>query len=223
MIERHYDRVTAQQGGSATGFWKQIIGGERDKTLYVEIGAVILVFLIFLTWSFAFAEEAAGEEGGGFVKEWLWKIINFGILAGILVYFLKKPLRNYLKSRTEAIQKSLDDARQAREIAEKALKEVEERLRLKDKELEEIMAGARSSGEAEAQALVKEARKMSERILAQAKTNIDFELKKAKDAIKEEAVELAMGLAEQRLKEKLTPGEQKKLIDESITRLERQS
>jgi len=222
MVERHYDRATA--GGSAAGVWKQKKGGWCDKTLYLEIAGVLLVFLIFLTWSVAFAEEAAhGEEGGGFVKEWLWKIVNFGILAGILVYFMKKPLMSYLKSRTEAIQKSLNDAREAREIAEKALKDVEERLRLKDKEIEEIIAGARTSGEAESQALVREARKMSERILAQAKTNIDYEMKKAKDAIKEEAVELAMELAEQRLKEKLTPGEQKKLIEESITRLERQS
>lgn len=185
----------------------------------------ILVCFVLLSWTLALAvgAEGEGEGGGGFVKEWLWKIVNFAILAGILIYFAKKPLTNYLSARTAAIKKSLDDAREAKELAQEALKEVQERLRLKDQELAEILANARNSGEAERDALVKEAERMSQKILQHARSNIDFELKKAKDAIREEAVELAMGLAERRLREKLTPEEQKKLLEESITSLEKQS
>lgn len=183
----------------------------------------LMIAFVLLSWTLALAAEAEGEGGGGFVKEWLWKIVNFAILAGILVYFARKPFKNYLEARTAGIQKSLDDARTAKELAEQALKEVQERLRLKDQELAEILANATNSGEAERDALVREAERMSQKILEHARSNIDFELNKARDAIKAEAVELAMGLAERRLREKLTPEEQRKLLEESITSLEKQS
>jgi len=45
------------------------------------------------------------------------------------------------------------------------------------------------------------------------------ELKQAKEAIKAEAVELAMELAEKKLKEKLTKEEQEKLLEDSLTKI----
>ncbi|MDA8168660.1 MAG: F0F1 ATP synthase subunit B [Nitrospiraceae bacterium] len=170
----------------------------------------------------AYAAEAAPEAGGEW-KEWLWKIVNFAILVVILVVFLRKPLSSYLKARTEGIQKSLDEARKAKEIAEQALRDVEERLKLKDKEIESIINSAKASGEGEKAALIKEAERMSEKIREHAQANIEVELKKARDAIKKEAAELAVALAEKKLAAKMTPEEQKKLLEESIAKLEGKS
>ncbi len=61
---------------------------------------------------------------------------------------------------------------------------------------------------------------MSEQILEQAKTNIQFELEQARAAIKAEAVELAMELAAKKIGERMTPDEQRKLIEESLAKLE---
>jgi F-type H+-transporting ATPase subunit b len=55
--------------------------------------------------------------------------------------------------------------------------------------------------------------------LEQAKTNIDFEVKHAKAVIKAEAVELAMELAEKKLKDKLTKDEQERLLDDSLVKI----
>jgi F-type H+-transporting ATPase subunit b len=184
--------------------------------------SAVFLMIIVLASSFvapAFAAEEAAEHGG-FFKEWGWKIINFALLAGILVYFAKKPLAQFLRGRTEAIRKSLDEATAAREAAEKALREVEEKLKLREKEIADIVAAARGSGLAEKDALMREAERMSERLMEQTRANIDFELKRAKDAIRQEAVELAIELAEQKLREKMTPEEQKRLIEESIAKLE---
>jgi F-type H+-transporting ATPase subunit b len=147
-------------------------------------------------------------------------VLNFAILVFVLVKFGGPAFRSFLAKRTELIQKSLDEARQAREMAQKALGEVQERLRTKDKEIEDIVSSARTSGEREREALVKEGEKMSERIIEQARANIEFELKKAKESVKAEAVELAMELAEKKLKEKITKEEQRKLLEESLARLE---
>ena len=184
-----------------------------------QIKRVILPLVIF---SIAFASCAfAAEEGGhsSLVKEYVWKIINFGILIAILFKFGKKPLGDFLKKRTELIEKTLNEAKEAKEAALKALKEAEDRVRTKDTEVKEILDAARKSGELERDRIIEETAKLKDKILEQAKTNIDYELKHAKESIKAEAVELAMELAEKKLKEKLTREEQEKLLDESLVKI----
>ena len=46
-----------------------------------------------------------------------------------------------------------------------------------------------------------------------------MKLKHAKEAIKAEAVEIAMELAEKKLKEKLTKKEQERLLEESLMKI----
>jgi F-type H+-transporting ATPase subunit b len=135
------------------------------------------------------------------------------------VKFIAKPLKGYLQQRKELIEKSIKESQEAKELAKKALAEVEERLRLKDKEIEEIVSSARSSGEREKERLIQEGEKLRVKIIEQAKTNIDFEVKRAKDAIKAEAVEAAMQLAEEKIKSKLTKEDQERLLRESLNLL----
>jgi len=172
----------------------------------------------------AFASGGGGEEAasaGSIIKSYIWQIINFLILVGALAFMMKKmDLKGYFKKRTELIEQSLREAREAKELAQKALAEVEERLKTKDSEIENIIAAARQSGEKEKARLVEEGDKLKARILEQARTNIDYEVKRAKEAIKEEAVEIAMELAEKKLKEKLSKDEQLKLLEESLAKIE---
>jgi F-type H+-transporting ATPase subunit b len=179
--------------------------------------AVIFVIGVCIT---AYAAEGGGDHHGGFWAEWGWKIINFAILIFILVKFLAKPMKNYFKKRTELIEKSLTEAAEAKEIAMKALKEVEDKLRLKDQEIERIIESARQSGEAERDRLIEHGREMSEKIRQQAKTNIELELKNAKRELRAEAAEISIRMAEEKLKKRLSEEDQLKLIDESIRKLE---
>jgi len=61
---------------------------------------------------------------------------------------------------------------------------------------------------------------MKEKILEQARTNIAYEVKRAKETIMEEASAIAIELAEKKLKEKLTEEEQLKLLEESLAKIE---
>jgi F-type H+-transporting ATPase subunit b len=181
----------------------------------------IFTFLIF---NFAFLGVAFGSGGEEAAhtplwKEYMWQIINFGILVFILYKFGKKPFQSFLRQRTELIEKTLKEARDAKELAQKALQEVEERFKTKDKEIEEILSASKRSGEEERERILEESNRLKEKIFEQAKVNIEFELKHAKEAIKAEAVELAMELAEKKLKEKLTKNEQEKLLEESLTKI----
>ncbi|OGW30983.1 MAG: ATP synthase F0 subunit B [Nitrospirae bacterium GWF2_44_13] len=182
---------------------------------------VLVVICFLLSASFTFA-SGGGEEGsaGAIAKDYLWKIINFGILFFVLYKFGKKPLQSFLKQRTELIEKTLKEAQQARELAQKALAEVEERLKARDREIGEIVSSAKESGEKEKARLIEEGSRMKEKILEQARTNIAYEVKRAKETIMEEASAIAIELAEKKLKEKLTEEEQLKLLEESLAKIE---
>jgi F-type H+-transporting ATPase subunit b len=192
----------------------------KSKKYFALFVVSLLTFHFLLFTALAFAAEG-GEGEQSLFKAYFWPVINFVVLVVLLVYAMKKAdIKGYFKKRTELIEQSLKEAREAKELAQKALAQVEERLRVKDKEMEEIISSARMSGENEKARLVEEGARMQEKILEQAKTNIDFEVKQAKSAIKQEAAELAMGLAEKKLKDKLTKEEQLKLLEESVAKIE---
>src|SRR4030042_1820074 len=110
----------------------------------VQLKKITVIFagciLSLLFTSFAFASGGGEEAAVPLWKDYLWKIINFGILFFILFKFGKKPIQSFLKQRTELIEKTLKEAKEAKDLAQKALQEVEERFRTKDKEIEENLS-----------------------------------------------------------------------------------
>lgn len=180
--------------------------------------------LVLFFCNFAFAAAAFSAEGAehhGFAwKDLLWPVVNFAILVIVLVLAGRKPIREYFRKRTEIIEKSLREAEEAKELAKKSLEEVRARLRNTDREMDEIIEAAKRSGEKEKEALIAEGEELKNKILEQARANIEFELQKAKKAIKSEAALMALELAERQLKERLGKKEQDALIDEYIRKLE---
>ena len=107
---------------------------------------LLVAFHFLLLAGIAFAAEG-GEAQESIFKAYLWPVINFLVLLAILVYgFKKADVKGYFKKRTALIEQTLNEAREAKELAQKALSEVEERLKVKDKEIEEIVASAKYSG-----------------------------------------------------------------------------
>src|SRR5208337_1879941 len=97
--------------------------------------------LVLASAASVFAAEGGGEHGGS-AMEWVWRLVNFGILVFVIVKFAGKPMKDYFGQRKALIDKSIQEAREAKELAAKALAEVEERLKLKDKEIEGIKAAS---------------------------------------------------------------------------------
>jgi F-type H+-transporting ATPase subunit b len=187
-----------------------------------KIIAVILTAAVVLMAGVAFA-SGGGEHGskwGGFV----FQVINFAVLVAILAFAaIKADLRGMIAGRSEGIRKSIEDARKAREAAEKALSEVEEKLKTKDREIAEMMQVSEQSGSKERDRLVAEGERLSKSLIEQARANIGLELRQAREALKKEAAELALELAEQKIGQKLTAEDQKALFDDALKRLEDKS
>jgi len=186
-----------------------------------KIQHVIIIVLNLMMVASVFASEG-GEAGEAHFtyKDWLWPVINFLILVFVLVFFARKPFSEFFKNRTALIEKSLREASEAKEIAQKTLGEVRERLKHTDREIEQILEAAKKSGEKEKQEIIAEGARLKEKIIEQAKANIEFELQKAKDQIKSDAALMALELAEKQIKAQLGREAQEALIDDYIKRLE---
>jgi F-type H+-transporting ATPase subunit b len=172
----------------------------------------------------AFAvEEGGAHPGSGVHVPWgeiLKQAINFLILAGVLVYFLRKPLSTFLKERSELLRKAIDDAAKAREEAAEKLAAIETRTA----NLADEIAGMNAKMDAEAAA---EARRLQEtvsveisRIRAQSEFTGEQEVKKAREELRREASLLAARSAEEIVRKTLSPTDQERLVRENLEKIE---
>ncbi len=191
------------------------VEGRRMKSTFFKF--ILVSCILHLASSVVFASE--GAEPAASFKDLLWPVINFAILVFILVKFGRKPISEFLKKRTELIEKSLKEAEEAKELAKKAFSEVQERLLGMDKEINNILESAKKAGEREKEALIAQGESLKSKIIEQAKANIEYELQKAKKAIKSEAALMALELAEKQIKEKLDAKGHEKLTEEYIQKI----
>jgi len=185
-----------------------------------KVSILLVLVIVLCTCLVLPVFGAEGGEHGSSMMQWVWKFVNFAILVIVLVVFMRKPVVSYLKTRTELIEKSIKEASEAKALAEQALKEVEEKLQLKEHDIQKIMEAATKTAHTEKETLIEDGNKMSEKILEQAKLNIENELKKAKEQLKADASKLAIDLAEKKLTQKMSEEEQLKILEESIKKLE---
>lgn len=173
-----------------------------------------------LQTALAFAEEAGqGEEPITFMGDWLPRIVNFVIIAVIVVYFLRKPVRDMFANRTAEIAKAIQDAKEARERAVAALTDMEKKLKDFEAETGKLVAEAAARGEKDRQALVEEGKKMAQDVQVQVRQGIDIEVQKAKATLAAEASNLSLDLAEGRIKEKINDQDHERIVKEYIAKV----
>jgi F-type H+-transporting ATPase subunit b len=183
---------------------------KRTLTIVTGIVGVVLA-------AAAFASEGGhGAEEYTFMADWLPRLINFAIIVGALVYFLRKPVRDMFKNRTAEIAKAMEESRDARERALAALAEMERKAREMDAETRAMIADAQVRGEKDKQAIIEEGRKIVRDIETQVKIGVDIEVQKAKADLANEAARLAVDLAEGKIKEKIIGQDYARIVNDYI-------
>ena len=171
--------------------------------------------------SFLFAEESGhgGGEATTFLGDWLPRLINFAIIAAVVVYFSRKPIRDFFKNRSAGIAKALEESKEARDRAVAALAEMERKIKELEAETNRLIADAQARGEKDKQELIAEGRNAAQDIQAQVKQGIDVEVQKAKAALAVEAALLSLDLAEGRIKEKISSQDHDRIVKEYISKV----
>ncbi len=99
-----------------------------------------MILAVTLLPALAIASGAEGGEGGGkAIYDLAMRVLNFAILVGVLLYFVKKPAVEAIRNSIESVRKMIDEAETARKEAEARMKEAEDRLAGVDKEIEELI------------------------------------------------------------------------------------
>ena len=177
----------------------------------------------FLVGLFCCAAFAAGGEhhadGGVLLKDFLYRVLNFGIVVAILVYFLTKPMKKGLAGRREDIEKALAEAKQAKDQAEAKFAEYDRKLAQATEEIAEISDAIRREGELEKQKIIENAKAMAKKIEEDAEKAAELEVAKARAMLQREAVQLAVGVAENLLKKNFTKDDDTRLIDEYMKKV----
>ena len=167
----------------------------------------------------AAAEKAAEAEGVSPV--WAWA--NFFILAGALGYLVAKKGGPWFVSRSQAIRKGIAEAEEIRTDAEARAAEVDRRLAGLHTEIEALRDHARGEQAAEAERLRQQNAADLARIQAHAEREIEAAGKTARMELKRYAAQLAVDLAEQKIRRQMTPTLQSALVENFVHDLERPS
>jgi F-type H+-transporting ATPase subunit b len=163
------------------------------------------------------AEAAHGSEHP--IRDMVAKLLNFAILVGILVYFLKTPIASYLSGRSAQIRQDLITAAEMRRIATAQLQEIQARL----SELPAELAALKSRGEEDVRSekirIAETAKTERERLLEQTRREIAMRLRIARRELTEHAAQLAVQVAHDRIQRTITPEDQLRLVDRYTTQL----
>lgn len=162
--------------------------------------------------------EASSEEGGHGL-DLLFRIINFAILAGALVYLLRKPLGDYLDAKTEQIRQELAEAVGKREHAEIDRKEAKARLDGLDQEIAEARKKGLADAEAERQRILEAAKVEAAGLAENAKRQLAEELELARRKLTARAAELSVEMARKKIGEQIKDDDRRRLFEKSLENL----
>jgi F-type H+-transporting ATPase subunit b len=155
----------------------------------------------------------AAEEHGPTVLQLIAKVFNFAALVGLLVYYLRSPIAEYLSSRSTQIRQELVTAAETRAAATAQLADIQRKLATLPGELEALKQQGAEDVKAEKVRIADAARAERERLIEQARREIAKRLRIARLSLIDLAADLAVGVARERITRSITPDDQLRLVD----------
>jgi F-type H+-transporting ATPase subunit b len=184
----------------------------------MRTSCVLIAIILCFTVGAALASSGEGESPWNFTML-LWRVINTVVLLGMLVYFLKKPLAKFFSERKTQIQRDLDEAREQQRKAEELIQEYKQKIAGMEQELDKLRSELKKSAEAEDQKMIANAEKMAATTVEAARLAAEQEVRNAKIALKNEAVDLALKLAETMIREKINEADRQRIVEEYLVKV----
>jgi len=170
----------------------------------------------------AHGAPASGEhhaaEGDPYI---MWKWINFGLLAIGLGYLIAQNLPPFFAARNEEIRKGIEDAAKLKAEADVRAADMEKRMARLGVEIEELRAHAKSEMSAEGDRIRKETEEILAKVQSTATLEIESAAKNARHELKAYSADLALQLAEVRIRTRAGAGSESVLVEKFILGLER--
>lgn len=130
---------------------------------------------------------------------WASILLNFAIVAVLIILFLRAKVPGMFRDRTALIQKGMAEARKASEDARRRLAEIEERLARLDAEIGGMRSAAEADAAAEEERIRAAADENKRKVIEMAQQEIVAAARAARRELKSYAADLAVALAEKRI------------------------
>jgi F-type H+-transporting ATPase subunit b len=151
----------------------------------------------------------------------IWGWLNFLMLAGGLGYVVKKNVGPYFAQRSKQIRQGIAEAEDVRAEAEARIAEVEGRLANLQPEIEALRREALQEQEAEGQRMRQEAAAELAKIQARLAEEIAAAGKTARLELRRYSAEMALRLAEQKIRAQMSERIEDRLVTSFIEHLSR--
>jgi F-type H+-transporting ATPase subunit b len=130
---------------------------------------------------------------------WLGMVLNFAVIAGLIIWAGRKYLPGIFRDRTAAIQKAMQEAQKASDEARRKLAEIESRLQKLDVEIGMMRDAAERAGAAEEARIQAAAQEDARKIISSAEQEIAAAAKAARRQLTAHAADLAVALAQKQI------------------------
>lgn len=170
------------------------------------------------------------DTGGAAYPWWnypgleLWKFVNLFVFIAVALYLHRRfgrPIREGLRSRSEAIQRELLEAREERDRALARLTEVESRFERLDQEVASVKERARVEADAEKERIRVATEREVGKIREQAQREIESAGKLARHELRRFAAQESVRLAEEILEREIRPEDDARLTSLNVKELGR--
>ena len=146
----------------------------------------------------------------------IWTILTFLVLLGLLAKFAWKPLLAALDKRQQMIAQTVEDAKQAREEIERARQESAQVIAKARVDAEAVLARTQADAARFHEEMRQKAIADAQAVVQRAEREIELEKQRAIKQIRHEAVDLSLAIASKLLRRNVTKEDNLALIDDTI-------
>jgi F-type H+-transporting ATPase subunit b len=150
----------------------------------------------------------------------IWTILTFLVLLGLLTKYAWKPLLAALDKRQQTIARAIEDAKLARDEVERVKQESAQVLTKARIDAEAIVTRARSDASAFHEEMRQKAIADAQNIVTRAEKQIELEKNRAIKDIRRETVDLSRAIATKLIHRNLSKDDNVALIDDAIKQIQ---
>lgn len=165
-------------------------------------------------------ETGAPAEEEPMSPPFVFMLLNFALLLGILIWKGKPPIQQLAAERHDQIAGALAEAKKLRDQAAAKLAEYETKLKDADSEINNMVAGMKKDAEADKVRILEAAERQAAQMKKDAEQRIAAEIEMARAVLTREVTAAAATATEKLLREKMQPADQSKLVSSFISNLQ---
>jgi F-type H+-transporting ATPase subunit b len=155
----------------------------------------------------------------------LWAVLNFVVLAGVIVYLLRKPnvqemiLGQSFEARHHSVKKEIEEAEALRKSVEVMVRDYKGKLEKLDSEIDSILKQARADGDRERAQILERAERLAEKIKNDAILAAEKEKQRMQFELERQTLVAAAKQAAEMLKNRVTEKDHHAFTQELIENL----